>query len=68
VSPSEYRAAIAELGLSQLAAGRWLGVSEKTAKNYAKDGPSAPAARAIKLLLDMSPTARKKALSDTRTD
>ena len=58
----EYRAALETLGLSQLAAGRWLGVSPKTAQNYATTGPSGPAARAIGMLLDMSPSARERAL------
>lgn len=43
----KYRTALETLGLSQLAAGRWLGVSRKTAQNYATLGPSAPAAKAI---------------------
>jgi len=43
----EYRTALTTLGLSQLAAGRWLGVSPKTAQNYATKGPSGPAARAV---------------------
>lgn len=47
MTADEYRTAIATLGLSQLAAGRWLGVSPKTAQNYASKGPSAPAAKAI---------------------
>jgi hypothetical protein len=47
----EYRAALEALGLSQLAAGRWLGVSPKTAQNYATRGPSGPAARAIQMAL-----------------
>lgn len=63
MTPAEYRAALAELGLSQLAAGRWLGVSPKTAQNYATVGPSGPAARAIQMLLDMSSTQRAKALA-----
>lgn len=63
MTPADYRAAIATLGLSQLAAGRWLGVSPKTAQNYATVGPSGPAARAITMLLDMSPSAREKALA-----
>lgn len=62
MTPSEYRAALAALGLSQLAAGRWLGVSKRTAQSYAKDGPSPPAARAIHLLLSLPPEARKSAL------
>lgn len=47
MTPSEYRTALATIGLSQLAAGRWLGVSPKTAQRYAFDGPSGPAARAV---------------------
>lgn len=49
MTPAEYRAALSTLGLSQLAAGRWLGVSPKTAQNYATVGPSGPAARAIRM-------------------
>lgn len=63
MTPAEYRTALETLGLSQLAAGRWLGVSPKTAQNYATTGPSGPAARAIIMLLDMSPSARKAALA-----
>lgn len=51
MTPAEYRAALATLGLSQLAAGRWLGVSPKTAQNYASKGPSGPAAVAIRMAL-----------------
>lgn len=48
MTPTEYRAALETLGLTQLAAGRWLGVCPKTAQNYASKGPSGPAARAIR--------------------
>ena len=51
MTPDQYRAAIASLGLSQLAAGRWLMVSPKTAQNYAKLGPSGPAAVAIRMAM-----------------
>lgn len=51
MTPLEYRTAIETLGLSQLAAGRWLGVSPKTAQNYASKGPSRPAAVAIRMAL-----------------
>ena len=51
MTPAEYRTAIASLGLSQQAAGRWLGVSPKTAQNYAKLGPSGPAAVAIRMAM-----------------
>lgn len=62
MTPAEYRTALETVGLSQLAAGRWLGVSPKTAQNYATVGPSGPAARAMLMLLDMSPAARKRAM------
>lgn len=64
MTADEYRAALESLGLSINAAGRWLGVSEKTGKNYAKDGPSPPAARAVQMLLAMKPADRKKALAE----
>jgi len=51
MTADQYRAAIALLGLSQQAAGRWLMVSPKTAQNYAKLGPSGPAAVAIRMAL-----------------
>ena len=51
MTPAEYRDALATLGLSQQAAGRWLMVSPKTAQNYAKLGPSGPAAVAIRMAL-----------------
>ena len=63
MNAAEYRTALETLGLSQLAAGRWLGVSPKTAQNYAAVGPSGPAARAIQMLLDMTPAQRQRALS-----
>lgn len=63
MTPAAYRQTLATLGLSQLAAGRWLGVCPKTAQNYATDGPSPPAARAISLVLAISPRQREVALS-----
>jgi len=51
LTSADYRAALATLGLSQQAAGRWLMVSPKTAQNYAKLGPSGPAAVAIRMAL-----------------
>ena len=64
MTAAEYRLAIAELGLSQLAAGRWLGVSPKTAQNYATKGPSGPARRAMRLVLSLPTNMRERALSD----
>ena len=63
MTPAEYRAALSALGLSQLAAGRWLGVSPKTAQNYATVGPSGPAARAMVTVLDLPADLRAKALA-----
>ena len=51
MTPADYRTALTTLGLSQLAAGRWLGVSPKTAQNYAAKGPSNPAALVVKYAL-----------------
>ncbi len=51
MTPQQYREALKALGLSQLAAGRWLGVSPRTAQQYATRGPSGPAAKAIEMLL-----------------
>jgi len=59
----EYRTALTTLGLTQQAAGRWLRVSPKTAQNYAKHGPSGPAAVAIGLALIV-----KKASDDLNAD
>jgi hypothetical protein len=67
MTPEDYRAALETLGLSQLAAGRWLGVSPKTAQNYATNGPSGPAARAIIMLLDMPVADRDRALARDTT-
>lgn len=62
MTPDEYRAALATLGLSVEQTGAWLGVSRRTAFNYASDGPSPPAARTIRLLLSLSAEDREKAL------
>lgn len=51
MTPLEYRTALTTLGLTQQAAGRWLRVSPKTAQNYAKHGPSGPAAVAVEMRL-----------------
>lgn len=51
MTPDEYRAALKALGLTQVGAGKMMGVSPRTAQTYAADGPSGPAAFAIRLLL-----------------
>lgn len=51
MTSDEYRTALTTLGLTQQAAGRWLRVSPKTAQNYAKHGPSGPAAVAVEMRL-----------------
>lgn len=53
MTPEAYRTALTTLGLTQQAAGRWLRVSPKTAQNYAKHGPSGPAAVAVEMLLNL---------------
>lgn len=51
MTAKQYRSAIEKLGLSQLAAGRWLGVSSRTAQNYAAKGPPEPVAKLLRLVV-----------------
>jgi|GEM_PF-1484922 len=51
---AEYLAALRSLGLSQVGAAPVLGVSRRTAQTYAAEGPSGPAALAVRLLLELS--------------
>jgi hypothetical protein len=53
----QYKRAIEILGMNQLKAGRWLGVSPRTAQNYAKDGPPAPIAKLLRawIRLELDP-------------
>jgi pentatricopeptide repeat protein len=51
MTAKQYKAAIQKLGLSQQAAGRWLGVSPRTAANYAAKGPPEMAAKLLRLML-----------------
>lgn len=51
MTPKQYLAAIEKLGLNQLAAGRWLGVSPRTAQNYAAKGPPEPVAKLLRLVI-----------------
>lgn len=63
MTPDEYRAALQALGLTQVAAGRLLGVSARTAQEYAIKGPSGPAAFAMRLLLSLPAKERAKWLA-----
>lgn len=65
MTAQEYRAALAELGLSQVGAGRLMGVSPRTAQNYATDGPSGPAALAVRLLLALTDDQRTAWISES---
>lgn len=51
MTPGDYRAALKALGLTQVGAGKLLGVSARTAQEYAATGPSGPAAFVVRLLL-----------------
>lgn len=57
MTPKQYRAIIEALGLSQEAAGIWLGVSARTGQNYAAKGPPEPVAKLLRLMmrLDLKP-------------
>jgi len=59
VTPADYRAALVELGLTQIAAGPILSVSSRTAQSYAANGPAGPAARLIDVLRALPPDARE---------
>lgn len=62
MTAEEYRDALSRLGLTQVGAAPVLGVSSRTAQTYAAEGPSGPAALAIKLLLAMPKEKRAKFL------
>lgn len=51
MTAKQYLAAIEKLGLSQLGAGRFLGVSPRTAQNYAAKGPPEPVAKLLRLMV-----------------
>jgi DNA-binding transcriptional regulator YiaG len=59
----EYLEAIKALGLSQIAAGRLLQVSSRTAQNWAAGGVKGPAAVILRLLVKLPPESRKVALA-----
>jgi DNA-binding transcriptional regulator YiaG len=51
MTPKQYKAIIESLGLSQQAAGVWLGVSKRTGQNYAAKGPPEPVAKLLRLMV-----------------
>jgi DNA-binding transcriptional regulator YiaG len=54
MTPDQYRAAIARLGLSQVSAAKFLGVNERTSRDWANpsmDGPPAPVAKFLRFLI-----------------
>jgi len=53
MSPTQYKAAIKALGLSQEGAGDWLGVSARTGQNYAAKGPPEPVAKLLRLCVKL---------------
>lgn len=50
MTPKQYRATIEALGLTQEAAGEWLGQSGRTGQNYALKGPPEPVAMLLRLI------------------
>lgn len=55
MTPHQYRAAIAALGLSQERAGDWLGIGRRTSQGYAlgeRPVPE-PVAKLLRLVLDL---------------
>jgi hypothetical protein len=63
---AEYLKALSALDLTQVGASAVLGVSPRTAQNYAANGPPPPAALAIRLLLLMSEGARERVIEQER--
>jgi hypothetical protein len=53
MTPKQYKSIIESLGLSQEAAGVWLGVSPRTGQNYAAKGPPEPVAKLLRLMVKM---------------
>lgn len=47
----QYKKAIERLGLTQVEAGKWLGVSGRTGQNYASKGPPEVVAMLLRLML-----------------
>lgn len=58
MNAKQYLAALDELGLSQIGAGAFFGVSPRTAQRYAADGPPQAVALLLQLLLDLTPPKR----------
>jgi hypothetical protein len=56
MTPTQYKIAIAKLGLSQERAGLWLGVSKRTGQSYAANGPPEPIAKLIRLVIRLKLT------------
>jgi len=51
MTPEEYRSIIEAFGLSQEAAGVWLGKSERTGQRYAIEGPPRVVAMLLRLMV-----------------
>ena len=51
MTAAQYRRIIEHLGLSQEAAGVWLGVSKRTGQRYAAEGPSETAAKLLRIVI-----------------
>lgn len=47
MSPSDYRAALQRLGLNQTTVAPVLGITDRTSRRYAKQGPPPPVARLL---------------------
>lgn len=55
MTPAEYKAAIKELGLTQVKAGKWLGIGARTSQGYALGESSIPEpiAKLLRLCVDL---------------
>ena len=53
MTPKQYEAAIKRLGLSQVGAARYFGISERQSRRFIKGDSAAPIPIAIEMLLNM---------------
>jgi hypothetical protein len=51
MTPTEYRAALKSLGLTQTGAAAFMGVHPVTGRRWASDGPPPPVAKFLRLML-----------------
>ena len=54
MTPTQYRAAIDRVGLSQVGAARFFGANTRTGQRWAADGPPPPVAVCLRLMIALN--------------